>query len=138
MLPKYERIVHFQDTDAAGVVFFANVLSICHEAYEDALQTAGFNLKLYFSNAGDYAVPITHAQVDFLKPMFCGDRLLVNLQPQQLDNYSFQINYKITDGNAKLLSIAQTQHICISKSDRTKLDIPFEIRAWIMEASPVL
>ena len=30
----YYYTVRFQDTDAAGVVYFANVLRICHEAYE--------------------------------------------------------------------------------------------------------
>jgi len=32
----YSRTVHFADTDAAGVVFFANFLAICHEAYEES------------------------------------------------------------------------------------------------------
>ena len=36
----YARTVHFPDTDAAGVVFFPNYLSICHEAYEEALAAA--------------------------------------------------------------------------------------------------
>ena len=33
----YSRSVRFADTDAAGVVFFANYLALCHEAYEEAL-----------------------------------------------------------------------------------------------------
>lgn len=129
----YDRLIRFKDTDAAGVVFFANILTICHEAYEYSLEQFGFDLKLFFSNSGDYAVPIIQAQVDFLKPMFCGDRILVNLKPQQLDSYSFEINYKITNQHSKLVSIAQTKHTCINlSSDRAKLDIPNEIRAWIM------
>jgi 1,4-dihydroxy-2-naphthoyl-CoA hydrolase len=129
----YDRSVRFQDTDAAGVVFFANVLTICHEAYEYSLEQFGFDIKIFFSNSGDYAVPIVQAQVDFLKPIFCGDRLLVNLKPQILDVYSFEINYKITNQHSKLVSTAQTKHTCISLvGDRAKLDIPVEIRRWIM------
>ncbi|MDJ0549913.1 MAG: 1,4-dihydroxy-2-naphthoyl-CoA hydrolase, partial [Microcystis aeruginosa] len=30
----YERLIYLADTDAAGVVYFAHLLSICHEAYE--------------------------------------------------------------------------------------------------------
>jgi len=30
----YDRKIHFADTDSAGVVYFARLLSICHEAYE--------------------------------------------------------------------------------------------------------
>ena len=46
----YRRIVHFQDTDAAGVVYFVNVLAICHEAYEASLAAFDINLKVFFSN----------------------------------------------------------------------------------------
>ena len=41
---EYQRTVHFADTDAAGVVFFANYLAICHEAYEESLGAAGIGL----------------------------------------------------------------------------------------------
>lgn len=41
----YNRTVRFQDTDAAGVVYFANVLGICHEAYEESLEASSINLK---------------------------------------------------------------------------------------------
>jgi hypothetical protein len=36
----YVRTVRLADTDAAGVVYFARTLSICHEAYEAALAAA--------------------------------------------------------------------------------------------------
>jgi len=127
----YARTVRFKDTDAAGVVFFANILTICHEAYEHSLQDVGFDLKLFFSNSGGYAVPIVQAQADFLHPIFCGDRLLINVKPQQLDSYSFQISYKIMNEHSRLLGIAQTKHICISSSDRTKFYLSPELKLWI-------
>ena len=37
----YHRTIRFADTDAAGVVFFPNYLTICHEAYEESLAAAG-------------------------------------------------------------------------------------------------
>lgn len=40
----YSRHIHFRDTDAAGVVFFANYLALCHEAYEEALAAAGLEI----------------------------------------------------------------------------------------------
>ena len=46
----YTRIVHLQDTDAAGVVYFVNVLAMCHEAYEASLVAFDINLKVFFSN----------------------------------------------------------------------------------------
>ena len=90
----YQRTVRFQDTDAAGVVYFANVLTMCHEAYEESLDTSGINIKLFFSNP-NVAIPIVHASVDFFRPMFCGDKVSIHLSPCQLGKDNFEINYII-------------------------------------------
>ncbi|MEM6398800.1 MAG: thioesterase family protein, partial [Cyanobacteria bacterium P01_D01_bin.116] len=60
----YNRTIRFQDTDAAGVVYFANVLAICHEAYEASLESLGIDIKQFFTNSST-AFPIIHADVDF-------------------------------------------------------------------------
>ena len=37
--------VRFQHTDPAGIVFFANILVYCHEAYEEFLRASGMPLE---------------------------------------------------------------------------------------------
>lgn len=74
----YYRIIHFSDTDAVGVVYFASLLSICHEAYENALETAGIELKTFFTQT-TIAIPIVHATIDFYHPLMCRDRLQIDL-----------------------------------------------------------
>ena len=44
----YYRTVHFSDTDAAGVIYFASLLSVCHEAYENSLKSSRIDLKNLF------------------------------------------------------------------------------------------
>lgn len=127
----YNRTVHFQDTDAAGVVYFANVLSICHEAYEAALAQLGINLKLFFTQPA-VAIPIVHASVDFFRPMFCGDQLQIYLTPQKLGEAKFEITYQITaTSSEQLLAQAVTRHVCINPTTRTKVQLPEEILHWI-------
>ena len=48
------RVIRFQETDAAGVVYFANLLALCHEAYEASLAHAGIALKPFFFNGWKY------------------------------------------------------------------------------------
>jgi len=76
----YHRTVRFQDTDAAGVMYFANGLAIAHEAYEASLQATGIDQKAFFKGV-PVAVPIVHASVDFLRPIAVGDRLEIHLTP---------------------------------------------------------
>ncbi|MBW4561464.1 MAG: acyl-CoA thioesterase [Mojavia pulchra JT2-VF2] len=125
----YNRSVRFQDTDAAGVVYFANVLAICHEAYEESLAASGINLKVFFSNP-TVAFPIVHANVDFLRPIFCGDKLIVSLMPQKLGLDKFEIAYEITVSDV-LVAKAITRHVCIDAISRSKQEFPSEINQWL-------
>lgn len=128
----YNRTVRFQDTDAAGVVYFANVLSMCHEAYEASLVASGINLQKFFNNPTS-AIPIIHANVDFRRPMYCGDCLLIHLMPQQLDEHKFEIAYQIfaASSSEQQLAKAVTRHICIEPMTKTRTQLPEAIIHWL-------
>lgn len=128
----HKRTVRFQDTDAAGVVYFANVLSICHEAYEASLAASGINLQSFFKNP-EAAIPIIHASVDFRRPMFCGDELLIHLTPQLLDDTKFEIAYQILAASSpeQQLAKAITRHVCINPLTRVKAQLPEYIIQWL-------
>ena len=125
----YTRNVRFQDTDAAGVVYFANILAMCHEAYEESLAASGINLKLFFTNP-DVAIPIVHASVDFFRPMFCGDRVFIHQHPQQIGVDKFEINYIISTKDNQQLAKAITRHVCINPVSRNKQNLPHELMQW--------
>ncbi|MBD2385382.1 acyl-CoA thioesterase [Cylindrospermum sp. FACHB-282] len=129
MVFTYNRTVHFQDTDAAGVVYFANVLSICHEAYEASLGVSGINLKEFFTNPS-VAFPVVQANVDFFRPMFCGDNLVVSLLLQKLGVCKFEIAYEITVDEF-VVAKAITRHVCIDAGTRTKQELPDDISQWL-------
>ncbi|MEL7245737.1 MAG: thioesterase family protein [Cyanobacteria bacterium J06573_2] len=121
----YNRTIRFRDTDAAGVVYFANVLSICHEAYEASLESLGIDIKQFFTNPS-IAFPIVHADVDFMRPMYCGDKLFVDLTPSRIHSEQFEINYQICV-NEKLAAKAMTRHVCIDATTRKKIALSAEI-----------
>ncbi len=122
----YSRVIRFHETDAAGVVYFANLLTLCHEAYEAALAEAGIDLRLFFSHSGDHAVPVVHTSANFYRPLTCGEAIAISLTPRQISPDSFEIDYEImahsdltsdlTVGStrSKPLAIALTRHVCIS------------------------
>lgn len=128
----YQRTVRFQDTDAAGVVYFANVLAMCHEAYEESLATSGINLKLFFSNP-NVAIPIVHASVDFFHPMFCGDLVSIHLSPCQLGDNNFEINYIIMSADERQITKAITRHVCINTVSRIRQELSNEIMLWLQQ-----
>ncbi|HIK27568.1 MAG: acyl-CoA thioesterase [Oscillatoriaceae bacterium SKW80] len=132
----YTRTVRFQDTDAAGVVYFANVLAICHEAYEASLSASGIQLRSFFTNP-DVAVPIVSASVDFFCPLFCGDRLTIELSPAPLTDSKFEINYQIfvSEDIDKIAARCTTRHTCITPAKRIKQTLPPELVQWLQHFS---
>ena len=134
----YARTVHFQDTDAAGVVYFANVLAFCHEGYEAAIAAAGVELPEFFRGTRA-AVPIVHADVDFFRPMHCGDRLEIHLLPKQISRSEFEISYSVyfAEATHKAIGKATTRHVCIHPETRSRKELPKPLIQWLHQWSQV-
>jgi 1,4-dihydroxy-2-naphthoyl-CoA hydrolase len=129
----YARTIHFPDTDAAGIVFFARYLSICHEAYEEALADAGVPLATFFSDHG-VIVPIAKSEASYLRPLACGDRVRVAVSPQRLSANSFALDFtlwKITPAGEKRAAVARTEHVCIASASRERQALPPALAAWV-------
>jgi len=124
--------VQFQETDAAGVVYFANGLIICHGAYEASLAAVGVNLAKFFA-PGELAYPILRATIDFRQPMRCGDCLEIWLQPERLNHSSFEIQYRLTPHHQPETSLAQavTRHVCIETRSRQRHPLSAQMDAWL-------
>jgi 1,4-dihydroxy-2-naphthoyl-CoA hydrolase len=125
----YYYTVRFQDTDAAGVVYFANVLRICHEAYEVSLAASSINLKSFFTNQS-IAFPIVHASADFLRPLYCGDNLMISLLAEKIGLDKFEISYEIIVDEV-IVAKAITRHVCIDVSSRIKQELPDYMNNWL-------
>ena len=125
---QYKYTIQFRDTDAAGVVYFANIISICHIAYEASLIESGIDLKLFVNNP-DFAVPITHASADFFKPLYCGDRITIELTPRSIDSCRFEIAYQLDSATAI------TKHIVINPNTRKRQELPAILTNWLEQWS---
>jgi 1,4-dihydroxy-2-naphthoyl-CoA hydrolase len=128
-------MVHFADTDAAGAVFFANYLAICHEAYEESLAAAGIDLKTFFSDHG-VVIPVSKSEAEYRRPLACGDRVRVSVRPQPLSEDSYEIRYEITRLGTQEKNAARirTEHVCIDSAARTRKGLPPLLLAWIRQS----
>lgn len=125
---EYRRTIRFHETDAAGVVYFANVLVLCHEAYEASLADHKIDLSAFFSPTGD-ACPIINASTNFHRPLRCGDSVTIHLTPRLLAADSFEISYRIYK-NERTVATALTRHVCIS-ANRQRIPLSNQLVEWI-------
>ncbi len=133
---EYIRRVYLGDTDAAGVVYFAKGIEICHEAYEESLANAGISLQQMLKEK-TIALPIVRAEINFLRPLFCGDRISITLNGDRLGDNEFAVNYQIStvDNLDKVYIQAQTRHVGIDPQKRIRLDLPSSILQWLQSIS---
>ncbi|MEM9213094.1 MAG: thioesterase family protein [Cyanobacteria bacterium P01_F01_bin.150] len=131
----YRRKIYFKDTDAAGVVYFANVLSMCHEAYEASLQASGINLRTFFGDR-HRAIPIVHGSVDFFQPMFCGETYTIDMVPTLVKPSEFSITYQVyshLELNEQASAKACSRHVCIDPSTRRRLPLDNDMMSWLTQ-----
>jgi 1,4-dihydroxy-2-naphthoyl-CoA hydrolase len=140
----YNYTIQLRDTDAAGVVYFANIVSICHTAYEASLIRSGIDLKQFVNNP-EFAVPISHVSADFFRPLFCGDRVTIQLTTASINSCKFEIKYQIlsTDNESNISidpplavsATAITRHVVINPRTRKRQELPQALADWLVEWS---
>lgn len=128
----YERTVRLADTDAAGVVYFARTLSLCHEAYEAALAAAGIDLNELLGATG-IVVPISRSEADYKRPLRPGDTVRVSVTPELISDNSFAIRYEVTKLGppVKLAASVRTEHVCTAPAKRERAPLPVALAAWV-------
>jgi 1,4-dihydroxy-2-naphthoyl-CoA hydrolase len=130
----YRRTLHFRDTDAAGVVFFANHLALCHEAYEESLLAAGLKLADLFGT-DDLLVPIARSEAEYLRPLKVSDGVRVEVRPEALSANFFAVHYEVYRSGSpeKLAARVRTEHVCTSPRLRERVPLPPALAAWVRQ-----
>lgn len=114
--------VKLHDSDAAGVVFFANLFRIAHDVYEQFLKQMGYRFSERFA-AGDFIIPIAHAEADYLHPLRVGDTVEIAASVTEIGERSFALQFRFTAEDGRLLARVKTVHVAVD--GRTFRPTPF-------------
>src|SRR3989338_306760 len=106
---KKSTVIRMQHTDAAGILFFASQFEIVHSVYEDFMRGLGFDFPFLLKKA-KYFVPIVHAEADYIRPLFVGDKIEVTLVCEHIGQTSFAFVYELKDSKKRLVGRAKTVH----------------------------
>ena len=82
--------IYWEDTDAGGIVFYANYLKFFERARTEWLRSLGIGQQALREDTGVMFV-VTDAQLRYLRPARLDDELLVTAQLQQAGRASFTI-----------------------------------------------
>lgn len=82
--------IYWEDTDAGGIVFYANYLKFFERARTEWLRSLGIGQQTLREQTGGMFV-VTHSQVRYLRPARLDDELIVTAQLQEAGRASLTI-----------------------------------------------
>ena len=86
--------VYFEDTDTAGVVYYANYLKFMERARSDMIRAVGVDQNQVLRSGGG-AYYVAHAEIRYLRPARLGDELVVLSEVEQVRAASVQIHQRV-------------------------------------------
>ncbi len=122
----YTTKIRLHDTDAAGIIFFANQFKIIHDAYEDLLEEFGWSFQKMLKKT-DFFLPIVHAESDYKTPVLVGDKIVVAIKVGHIGKTSFSFEYTLKREKT-LVGTAKTVHVTINQKTRKKIPMPSALR----------
>ena len=113
--------VYYEDTDAGGVVYYANYLKFLERARTEALVTLGFNNKKIKEDFGSLIV-VKSCNIEYKMPAHLEDELSIRSFVKSITKTSFFMNQFISRGE-NLITIAKV-HLVFVNIEGKPMKIP--------------
>ena len=110
--------VYFEDTDTAGIVYYANYLKFMERARSDMLRAAGIDQRAA-KEAGTGVYAVAEVAIRYLRPAKLGDDLLVLSTVEQVRAASVLIHQRVMRGS-QTLADARVTAAFLDPNDRPK------------------
>jgi len=118
--------VYYEDTDAGGVVFYANYLKFFERARTEMLREMGYEQDELMAQAGIIFV-VRSVQLEYLYPARFNQLLTVSAALSEVKNASLTFKQEITHNNA-LLCTGMIRVACLDSTTMRPKAIPTYLR----------
>jgi len=105
--------VIYGDTDQMGVVYYGNYLRFFEAARSDYLRDKGARWR-DVENAHGVYLPVVEAKVNYKRPAFYDDMLVIETVLAELGRASLRFEYRVLRGD-DLLATGHTVHACVDR-----------------------
>lgn len=128
--------VYYEDTDAGGVVFYANYLKFFERARTEWLRAMGFSQQLLVQTQGVMFV-VKNTSVDYLSPARLDDELKLSVVVEKQRNASLEFlqeAWRVNGAEQTLLARGRITVVCVGATSFRPQAIPQEVLAGIQRA----
>lgn len=117
--------VYWEDTDAGGVVYYANYLKFLERARSEWLRAQGFEQDALRDEAGVVFV-VRRVEVDYLSPARFNDQIDVSVELLELGRASLSVEQALSRGPTRLVA-ARVTLACVDAVRFKPVKIPSPI-----------
>ena len=125
---KYKVKVFYEDTDAGGVVYYANYLKFFERARTEAIAEIGLSNKKLLEEFGVLII-VKSCNIDYKKPAKLEDQLEIKSIISSISNSSFKMTQKVFRDD-DLLTSSEIHLVIVDKKGKPSR-IPDELRKKI-------
>ncbi len=127
--------VHLGDTDATGQVYYAKPLEWLEWCRVDWFESLYGNFLTYVQKYQLTYFP-AKIQVDYKKPIFCGDNLSIRMHTADLKKVSCQFNY-VVERQGETVLTAEVTMVCYHHGEKRLARIPDHMIESINSLVPI-
>jgi len=113
----YKTRIYYQDTDAGGVVYFANYLKFAEKSWFEYLLSIGIDLMEWQSQ--DTYIIVKTVHLDLMEKILYGDTITVKTEVKDVKNAYFILEHTVLK-DEKITTRIETTMVCISSQGRPK------------------
>lgn len=124
--------VYYGDTDAAGVVYYANYLRFMEQARTEWLRSLGVD-QAQLRQESNLVFAIAKATVEYRRPAFLDDELIVTAEPGKYGRASFEFTQHVFRGE-ELLTRGCVKVACVDTQSIRSAPIPEAIREILLNS----
>ncbi|MHB8666830.1 MAG: tol-pal system-associated acyl-CoA thioesterase [Burkholderiales bacterium] len=118
--------VYYEDTDAGGIVYYANYLKFFERARTEWLRSRGLNQDK-LAQEQNLIFVVRRARLDFLRPARLDDLIDVTVEPLKLAHVYVDLAQEARCGT-QVLARAEFQVACLNRQDFKPAAIPPSLR----------
>jgi acyl-CoA thioester hydrolase len=118
--------VYYEDTDAAGVVYYANYLRYLERARTEWLRALGFE-QVALAAERSIAFAVRHLSADYLKPARLDDALDIVSELESMSRTQVVFHQRVERGGESLFH-GSVRVVCVDPSRMKPTAIPDDIR----------
>lgn len=119
--------IGLHDSDAAGIIFSANLFRICHEACEAMLAELGFSIG-YLLRQRPFGLPVVHMDGDFIQPSRVGDHVTIEARVTEMSRSSYRVEYKLFTPDGTACARAAVVHVVVDTTSYKSMPMPEDFR----------